>query len=105
MKELDCVEVIIEKKKYVRDGVHKGMNGWICDPRCIQGYWLVNFPQCGEKDDIAEIPVKEEDLKLLPTMDAIVNEQIKEQFENVQKTGNNSNGIYKENEDISDYMV
>lgn len=105
MKELDCVEVIIEKEKYVRDGVHKGMNGWICDPRCIQGYWLVNFPQCGDKDDIAEIPVKEEDLKLLPAMDATVNEQIKEQFENVQKTGNNSNGIYKENEDISDYMV
>ena len=105
MKALDCVEVIIEKEKYVRDGVHKGMNGWICDPRCIQGYWLVNFPQCGEKDDIAEIPVKEEDLKLLPAMDATVNEQIKEQFENVQKTGNNSNGIYKENEDISDYMV
>lgn len=105
MKELDCVELIVEKEKYVRDGVYKGMNGWICDPRCIQGYWLVNFPQCGEKDDIAEIPVKEEDLKLLPAMDATVNEQIKEQFENVQKTGNNSNGIYKENEDVSDYMV
>ena len=74
MKELDCVEVIIEKEKYVRDGVHKGMNGWICDPRCIQGYWLVNFPRCGEKNDIAEIAVKEEDLKLIPVMDATVND-------------------------------
>lgn len=105
MKELDCVEVIIEKEKYVREGVHKGMNGWICDSRCIQGYWLVNFPLCGEKNDIAEIPVKEEDLKLIPVMDATVNEQIKAQFENVEKTGNNSNGIFKECEDISDYMV
>ena len=105
MKELDCVEVIVEKDKYARDGVHMGMNGWICDNRCIQGYWLVNFPQCGEKNDIAEIPVKEEDLKLIPVMDATVNEQIKAQFENVEKTGNNSNGIFKECEDISDYMV
>ena len=105
MKELDCVEVIVEKDKYTRDGVHMGMNGWICDNRCIQGYWLVNFPQCGEKEDIAEIPVKEEDLKLISVMDATMNEQIKAQFENVQKTGNNSNGIYKENEDISDYMI
>lgn len=105
MKELDCVEVIVEKDKYARDGVHKGMNGWICDPRCIQGHWLVNFPQCGEKNDIAEIPVKEEDLKLIPVMDATVNEQIQAQFENVEKTGNNSNGIFKECEDISDYMV
>ena len=70
MKELDCVEVIVEKDKYARDSVHMGMNGWICDNRCIQGYWLVNFPQCGEKDDIAEIPAKEEDLKLISVMDA-----------------------------------
>ena len=105
MKELDCVEVIVEKDKYARDGVHMGMNGWICDNRCIQGYWLVNFPQCGEKEDIAEIPVKVDDLKLISAMDAAVNEQIKEQLENVQKTENNCNGIYKENEDISDYMI
>ena len=43
MKELDCVEVIVEKEKYVRYGVHKGMQGWICDPRSIDGTWLVNF--------------------------------------------------------------
>ena len=55
MKELDCVEVIVEKKRYADEGVHKGMQGWICDGDCIDGYWLVNFPQYGEKDDIAEI--------------------------------------------------
>ena len=77
MKELDCVEVIVEKDKYARDGVHKGMNGWICDPRCIDGYWLVNFPQYGEKENIATLEIKEDDLLLIPVMQAIVNEQIK----------------------------
>ena len=81
MKELDCVEVTVEKEKYARDGVHKGMNGWICDPRCIDGYWLVNFPQCGEKEDIAEISIKEEDLKVISVMNAAVNERIKAQFD------------------------
>ena len=42
MKEMDTVEVIVEKEKYAKEGVHKGMQGWICDPRCIQGHWLVN---------------------------------------------------------------
>ena len=63
MKEMDCVELTVEKDKYARDGVHKGMQGWICDDRCIQNCWLVNFPQCGEKDDIATISIQEEDLK------------------------------------------
>lgn len=81
MKEMDCVEVIVEKEKYAREGVHKGMQGWICFDECSNGYWLVNFPQYGEKDDIAEISIKEEDLILLPNgMDARVNERIKEQF-------------------------
>ena len=42
---------------------------------------------------------------LIPVMDATVNEQIKAQFENVEKTGNNSNGLFKDSEDNSDYMV
>jgi len=81
MKMMDCVEVIVEKDKYAKEGVHKGMQGWICLDDNSSGTWLVNFPQCGEKDDIAEIPVKEEDLKLIPVMYAIVNEQIKAQFD------------------------
>lgn len=52
------------------------MQGWICDDRNINGCWLVNFPQCGEKADIAEIPVKEEDLKLIDIMHAKINEEI-----------------------------
>lgn len=77
---MDCVEVIVEKEKYVKDGVHKGMQGWICLEQRTEGWWLVNFPQYGEKEDIAEISVKEEDLKTIPVMNAIVNEKIKAQF-------------------------
>lgn len=81
MKMMDCVEVIVEKSKYAKEGVHKGMQGWICMEECIDGFWLVNFPQCGENDDIATIGIKESDLSFLPNgMDAHINEQIKEQF-------------------------
>ena len=81
MSEMNCVEVIVEKEKYAREGVHKGMQGWICDPRCIQGHWLVNFPQSGENEDIATIPVKETDLKEITKMYAAVNEKIRAEFE------------------------
>ena len=80
MKMMDCVEVIVEKKEYAQDGVHKGMQGWICLEDNSHGTWRVNFPQCGEKEDIAEISINEEDLKIIPVMNAIVNEQIKAQF-------------------------
>lgn len=81
MKMMDCVEVTQEKDKYTKYGVHKEMQGWICLDECSFGCWLVNFPQCGEKDDIAEISVEEKDLKLIPVMHAIVNEQIKAKFD------------------------
>lgn len=80
MKMMDCVEVIVEKKEYAQDGVHKGMQGWICLEDNSHGTWLVNFPQCGEKEDIAEISINEKDLKIIPVMNAIVNEKIKAQF-------------------------
>lgn len=82
MKMMDCVEVTVEKEKYVRDGVHKGMQGWICLDDCVDGYWLVNFPQCGEKADIATTSIKEEDMQVIPVMYAAVNEEIKARFEN-----------------------
>lgn len=80
MKEIDNVEVIAEKEKYAKYGVLKGMQGWICGERNINGCWLVNFPQCGEKADIAEIPVKEEDLKLIDIMHAKINEEIADKY-------------------------
>ena len=65
MKLLDCVEVLVEKDVYAKEGVHKGMQGWICDERCVDGYWLVNFPGYGEQADIAEICIRQSDLRLL----------------------------------------
>ena len=65
MKEYDRVRLIVEKEKYAEDGVHKGMDGWICDPRNIDGQWLVSFDQFGDLPEIAGIPVKEEDLEVM----------------------------------------
>ena len=65
MKEYDRVELIVEKEEYAKEGVHKGMDGWICDPRNIEGMWLVCFDQEGELPNIATIAVKEEDLKVV----------------------------------------
>lgn len=81
MKYLDCVEVTVEKEKYAKHGVHKGMQGVIWVEESIDGEWDVNFPQYGEKEDIAEISISEKDLILLPKgMDAKVNERIKAKF-------------------------
>ena len=102
MKMMDCVEVIVEKKAYAQDGVHMGMQGWICMEQYRDGYWLVNFPQLGESPDIATLGIKEEDLKLVPIMNAAVNEEIKAQFEDSEKTAK----IFAGNsDDWSDYMV
>ena len=86
MELLDCVEVIVEKETYAREGVHLGMQGWICLEQRTEGYWLVNFPQYGEKDDIAEISIREKDLKLIPVMDPKVNERIKAQYEEAESS-------------------
>lgn len=102
MKELDCVEVIIEKKAYVREGVHIGMQGWICFDECSDGYWLVNFPQYGAKKDIATISVKEDDLKVILQMDARVNERIKAQFEDSENT---VKAINDKPDDLSGYLI
>ena len=78
---MDTVELIIEKDKYTKEGLHKGMQGWICNEEKINDSWLVNFPQCGEKEDIATLGIKETDLKEIQTLNALINEQIKAQFE------------------------
>lgn len=97
MKMMDCVEVIVEKSEYIKEGVHKGMQGVIWEEECKDGCWVVLFPQCGEKEDIADLYMKEEDLKLIPVMHAIVNEQINAKFDALEQT--------KQAEDVSDYMI
>ena len=54
-----------EKEKYTDDGVHKGFDGWICDPRRIENSWLVSFDQYGDLPDIACISVKERDMEVV----------------------------------------
>ena len=102
MQEMDNVRVTVEKETYSRDGVHKGMYGWICYSKCVKGYWLVNFPQCGEKDDIAEISIKEEDLEVVRILDARVNEQIKAQFE---KEADQTKSFAEIPDDLSNYRI
>ena len=80
MQMMDRVRVTVEKERYAKHGVHKGMHGWICFEQVVEGFWLVNFPQYGEKDDVAEISIQEEDMELIPVMDARVNEQIKAEW-------------------------
>lgn len=76
MKEMDCVEVVAEKKKYTNEGVYKGMQGWICLDDCSDGYWLVNFPQYGDKPNIATIAIHQDDIVVISKMDARINERI-----------------------------
>lgn len=103
MKMMDCVELTVEKKKYANYGVHMGMQGWISLDDNSDGTWLVNFPQCGEKEDIAEISIKEEDLKLLPDgMDARINERIKAQFEDF---GDSVKALQEMPDDLSGYLI
>lgn len=64
MKEYDRVKLIAEKEKYARDGAHKGMVGWICDPRIINEQRLVCFDECG-LDTFPILPIKEDDLEVL----------------------------------------
>lgn len=92
MKEMDCVEVIVEKEEYAEEGVHKGMQGWICYDVFCNGTWLVNFPQCGEKDDIATLSIREEDMKLVPVMNAILNERIKAKFDAEEEAAEDLDG-------------
>ena len=65
MKEYDRVELITDKEKYAKEGVFKGMDGWICDPRKIEGDWLVCFDHAEDLPEYPVIEVKEEDLKVI----------------------------------------
>ena len=100
---MDCVELTVERNEYAKEGVHKGMQGVIWEVESKDGAWVVLFPQYGEKEDIADLYINEEDLRLLPNgMDARINEQIKAQFDN-------STDVAKEftekPDDVSGYLI
>lgn len=92
MKEYDRVKLIVEKECHAKHGVHKGMDGWICDPRNIDGTWLVSFDQFGNKPNIATIAVKETDLKIISTseFDANNNTKIAEYWDKRNKSSDSN---------------
>ena len=65
VKEYDKVELIVEKPKYVIEGVHKGMVGCIISSHAIHNQWLIIFSENGTGKDIAEICVEREDFKVI----------------------------------------
>lgn len=72
MQEYDQVELLVEKECYTKEGAHKGDIGTIMDPRKIEGSWFVVFQkelyidENGEwAQNIAEVVVEEEDLRLV----------------------------------------
>ena len=81
MKEYDSVEIIVEKERYTKHGVHKGMQGWICFEKSVEGYSLVNFPCYGDHPDIATIAVKDTDLIVIAEGDDWVNDRIRAEHE------------------------
>jgi len=99
---MDCVEVIVEKNKYAKEGVHKGMQGVIWEPDSKNGEWVVLIPQCGEKEDIADLYILEADLKVVSKMDPRINERIKAQYD---AADTDVNGVAGRTDDLSDYMI
>ncbi len=65
MKEYDRVRLLVEKERYAEEGVHKGMDGWICNEQRCEGSWLVCFDQYGDLPNIATIAVKVEDMEVI----------------------------------------
>ena len=55
----------MEKERYAEEGVHKGMDGWICNEQRCEGSWLVCFDQYGDLPNIATIAVKVEDMEVI----------------------------------------
>ena len=71
MKEYDYVELIVDKEKYSKEGVHKGMRGTIVHPESKSGMWLVEFHNVRPWSDeeglyhSGVLEVREEDLILI----------------------------------------
>ena len=102
MKLMDCVELTVERNEYAKEGVHKGMQGIIWEAESKDGAWVVLFPQYGEKEDIADLYINEEDLRLLPDgMDARINEQIKAKFDAPKEADKSFTNVNS----LSDYII
>lgn len=65
VKEYDKVELIVEKPKYVIEGVHKGMTGCVMSSYAIKNEWLIVFSEKETGKDIAELCVAREDFRVI----------------------------------------
>ena len=65
-KEYDMVELTVDKPKYKKEGVVKGMRGCVMSEYAIKGQWQIIFSEEGTGKDVADIMVSEEDLILVP---------------------------------------
>ncbi len=110
MQELDTVEVLVEKKEYAKEGVHKGMIGTILDPRKIEGQWLVFFPDPITCADTIGIPIYEEDLKIVvpfdpgPTYAVVVTEKEEYMKLNVHK-GMHGRVLWEEGDNLLTLVI
>lgn len=68
MKYLDLVELINEKPAYTKAGVKVGDFGAVMSQNSINGKWQVVFSEFYTGNDIADIMVSEEDLKVYESM-------------------------------------
>ncbi len=65
-KEYDMVELTVDKPKYKKEGVKKGMRGCVMSEYAIKGQWQIIFSEEGTGKDVADIMVSEEDFILVP---------------------------------------
>lgn len=63
--EYDLVELTVEKEKYAKFGVHKGMQGVVMENYCIDSEYYVIFTDESTAEDIADLCVHEDDLILI----------------------------------------
>ena len=63
--EYDLVELTVEKEKYAKFGVHKGMRGVVMENYCIASEYYVIFTDESTAEDIADLCVYEDDLILI----------------------------------------
>lgn len=73
-KECDLVEVIVEKDKYTKHGVHCGDKGFIVLNEMIKNEMLVDFTGVNEKGDIygEEVSININDLKLVEKNESLI---------------------------------
>ncbi|MBR4800388.1 MAG: hypothetical protein IK048_01765 [Clostridia bacterium] len=69
IKEYDQVELLVEKEKYAKFGVHKGAHGYAMDSNAVQNNIIVDFSYVNEKGDYFGdcITVNIKDLKVIKT--------------------------------------